>query len=554
MGSSLDGLSLPPEWSDKFEMRMHPIKKRSVHARQAFAAGDTLFETRPPFAVVGNSDILTRCFHCLKPTSPERELKRCSSCQLARFCGPACVKAGWTPEGHKYECAAFKRCGFKDTPASLAKLPLTEARLLARMIWAQKHDPSQHRYDLHGDVDCFDNKEKALWARRIQEASVLVGQSLFNEVLGNAKAALLQMAKVQMNAHTLCTPFGEACGVSLSSSFALINHSCAPNTFAMSSHWPDEKPKYLRVAACRPIKAGDEITIAYVDVEEENLQRRQTIKATYGFDCDCRLCEAATRGEPWAHSNRALRCVVCEVRKDFSYMAERFGDAKWAYLQEQRPAPNVKSILVYCPAGHSFRTEFLEMYRQIAAVKSASSDTPIRQGEPWSAEYTILSRSMLPCAVALRQYVCKRLEARIKEPMVGPAFMGWQPLVFDPVVQAYKVYMIGRQLSPHPSTLFQEMCLGSQICMAMHAALDQAHTLMALKGVDERHKYAQYWQQLRDQCRETLTVAHTVWRADGGHIATEIRRILQVAEQAWQHLAFTRYQERTTGIGNNNNL
>jgi hypothetical protein len=69
-----------------------------------------------------------------------------------------------------------------------------------------------------------------------------------------------------------------------------INHSCRPN--CVPTFWirPRRAPPALQVTACRTIRAGEEITIAYCDASAPRRLRRETLRKNYGFLCDCPLC------------------------------------------------------------------------------------------------------------------------------------------------------------------------------------------------------------------------------------------------------------------------
>ncbi|KAF2463540.1 SET domain-containing protein [Lindgomyces ingoldianus] len=64
-----------------------------------------------------------------------------------------------------------------------------------------------------------------------------------------------------------------------------INHSCLPNsvrTFIGDVH-------ILR--ATKPIAPGEEITHQYISPDIDIMERQEKFKVTWGFECDCRLCE-----------------------------------------------------------------------------------------------------------------------------------------------------------------------------------------------------------------------------------------------------------------------
>lgn len=63
-----------------------------------------------------------------------------------------------------------------------------------------------------------------------------------------------------------------------------VGHACAPNAAAA---WDGET---MSLVAVRAIARGEEVCIAYVDVEEPGEPRRARLRARYGFDCACAAC------------------------------------------------------------------------------------------------------------------------------------------------------------------------------------------------------------------------------------------------------------------------
>ena len=64
-----------------------------------------------------------------------------------------------------------------------------------------------------------------------------------------------------------------------------MNHSCSPNT---SIEFATDCTAQLYVK--KDIKAGDEITISYID-DTQDYEDRQFDLRTYGFACNCDTCE-----------------------------------------------------------------------------------------------------------------------------------------------------------------------------------------------------------------------------------------------------------------------
>ncbi|GMH37389.1 hypothetical protein BSKO_05262 [Bryopsis sp. KO-2023] len=67
-----------------------------------------------------------------------------------------------------------------------------------------------------------------------------------------------------------------------------INHSCVPNAMAIRRTGED-KDRNVSLISLRNISKGEEICIAYVDIDLE-LHERETLLRDYGFSCRCDKC------------------------------------------------------------------------------------------------------------------------------------------------------------------------------------------------------------------------------------------------------------------------
>jgi len=97
-------------------------------------------------------------------------------------------------------------------------------------------------------------------------------------------AALI--SRTQRNMHAVVNLAGNALGHGLYPQASFFNHACRPNSvvsFLDSS---------LVVRTIAPIKAGEEVTIAYVELYAPRDVRRQQLQAKKGFHCECRRCAA----------------------------------------------------------------------------------------------------------------------------------------------------------------------------------------------------------------------------------------------------------------------
>lgn len=69
-----------------------------------------------------------------------------------------------------------------------------------------------------------------------------------------------------------------------------FNHSCVPN--CACSHESEGK-NTMTVWSSRDIQAGEELTVAYLDIFNPRLQRQSTTIRNWGFRCSCAACNFA---------------------------------------------------------------------------------------------------------------------------------------------------------------------------------------------------------------------------------------------------------------------
>eukprot|EP00798_Chlamydomonas_sp_ICE-L_P030340 gene30340-35340_t len=86
------------------------------------------------------------------------------------------------------------------------------------------------------------------------------------------------------------------------------NHSCVPQATAEG-----EPTGEVSILALSDSPAGSEVTISYIDMDEEGkplgFRERRRMLRDYGFECDCQLCEKQREKRAQAASTRGKKSL-----------------------------------------------------------------------------------------------------------------------------------------------------------------------------------------------------------------------------------------------------
>lgn len=106
--------------------------------------------------------------------------------------------------------------------------------------------------------------------------------------IGHAAAVRL-LGQLCLNCHELTEPGGyeREIGLGVFPPLSSFNHSCAPNV-----HMHAGAGGVLCARLVKPVSAGDELTICYIDPYQPRAVRRAQLWASYRFRCGCERCEA----------------------------------------------------------------------------------------------------------------------------------------------------------------------------------------------------------------------------------------------------------------------
>lgn len=108
---------------------------------------------------------------------------------------------------------------------------------------------------------------------------------------GGGRALAHTLATVSVNAFTVTDEDMRPVALALYPEAARWNHDCEPSC-AATFHGPR-----LSLRALRAARAGEELTLAYIDVGMPAACRREALRGGYGFDCDCTRCRSESVSE-----------------------------------------------------------------------------------------------------------------------------------------------------------------------------------------------------------------------------------------------------------------
>ncbi|XP_060048091.1 histone-lysine N-methyltransferase SMYD3 [Erinaceus europaeus] len=127
-------------------------------------------------------------------------------------------------------------------------------------------------------------------------------------------------AKLISNSFTICNAEMQEVGVGIYPSMSLLNHSCDPNCCIVFSG------PHLLLHAVRDIKAGDELTICYLDMLMTSEGRRKQLRDQYCFECDCFRCQTQDKDAAMLAGDKK---IWKEVQESLEKIEDLKAHQKW---------------------------------------------------------------------------------------------------------------------------------------------------------------------------------------------------------------------------------
>ncbi|XP_059819411.1 histone-lysine N-methyltransferase SMYD1b isoform X1 [Hypanus sabinus] len=280
---------------EKAEVFDAESKGRGLKTKQEVWSGDVVFAEPAYAAVVFDNLTQQVCHGCFKK---QGKLRRCTQCKFAHYCDRTCQRAAWTE--HKNECTAIRKLG---------KAPSESVRLASRILWRMSREGdivSEDRLmsieNLQDHLDDLSEEEKQqltldveVFQKYWDSSDQQVGTQSISHIFG----------VINCNGFTISDQRGlQAVGVGLFPNLCLVNHDCWPNCTVMLNNGNHDAVNSMfhtqmriELRANQQIKAGEEMTVSYVDFLNLSADRRKMLKKHYYFDCSCEHCQKGIKDD-----------------------------------------------------------------------------------------------------------------------------------------------------------------------------------------------------------------------------------------------------------------
>ena len=279
-------------------------KGEGLLASHTISVKDTIYSTNDPVISAISAENLTDfCYHCHAGSKSETSwysigqyrdarLQECSACRVVRFCGKQCQSLAWK-QYHKFECkkmAKFAPRILHESVRAVQRFCLQRDNgIIGDELWQKLLKLTSHMDDLRrkGGADW---RDLMLYAKAAHE---------YSETKINLQVVLKLMCILKSNGLILQTTYGDPIGVFIDPILVKINHSCDGNVFVHrpiytnTTGWLQSKTSnegMIKLLPLREIREGEELTMPYVDLNDDLDKRRADLRKNYFFLCTCNKC------------------------------------------------------------------------------------------------------------------------------------------------------------------------------------------------------------------------------------------------------------------------
>ncbi len=204
-------------------------------------------------------------------------LLRCSRCCSARYCNAECQRADW--QQHKRECPLIQPLQARCEDAVACAEVLTAGRCLWRRRGEPTGSPAAEEFDALAPGFGVDDGDEGLAQLALSLAGLVPPGTRARDLAALFAKFRCNSFGVQANTREM-----DLVGAACHPRAALLNHSCAPNCVLVY------RGKAVEVRTLRDVAQGEELCHSYTNLCRTTSVRRQVLRDSYGFHCDCRRC------------------------------------------------------------------------------------------------------------------------------------------------------------------------------------------------------------------------------------------------------------------------
>ncbi|XP_061379208.1 SET domain-containing protein SmydA-8 [Danaus plexippus] len=281
----------------RYDVKRNEKLGRYLVANAELGCGDLIF-TDYPFAVGPKPDTPPLCLSCYCPI----ESKYCSRCSW-----PICSAECELSPNHQPECSVFSKAKIKFQPVEdwTVSAPQLDCITPLRLLVAKEQDPDRWSKEVQAmETHTEQRRKRSTWkADQINIVKYLVDHCKlncrFSKELVEQVCGILEVNAVEIPSRG---------GFSIRAVYprlAIAAHSCVPN-IVHSIFQPDYR---VEVRAAVPLQKGQRLHLSYTHVLSPTILRREHLRESKFFDCDCPRCTDPT--ELGTHLS-TFKCSKCK--------------------------------------------------------------------------------------------------------------------------------------------------------------------------------------------------------------------------------------------------
>ena len=263
---------------------------RKVVASRPLQRGTTILTEAPIVpALLHPKQWSLRCHGCF--SKPKIQLLRCSRCQSFWYCTKACQRTDW--KIHKKECTALSQQQEGEHTTEC----LADTLLLARVFRMKQFNPEAFQ-----TVEDLVFHDEAINHHQDNSSIAQLTMALLDDDSEiTVRDIETMLARFEANNFGIVDELLFLVGAGIYPAGAMLNHSCHPNC---AIRYDTNNNNAMVIRCMVDVAEGEELCHSYIDLASTSIERRETLKHTYGFDCHCERCTDSSG--KWQHVDQWL--------------------------------------------------------------------------------------------------------------------------------------------------------------------------------------------------------------------------------------------------------